>query len=266
MHAHVGADTRVAADVLAGVAASYSAGAFDFTDRTGAAPVEGTYGTAMTSVNPYLAWFPNVPRSAAWATAGFGWGDVEVEDGREALRIAPARMMTGAAGGSYGLVETGLGGISVKAEAWAGRVMVDGSERIDSVTLAMQRARLALEWAQGYRSARGDEVSILFEGGMRYDSGDGVNGAGGELGGGMRFNSTRLGLHVEGRGRLLVSSRAGYEEWGFGGLIQFDPATRNEGLSIRLAAFVRRRGERRARALGTAAWPMRCTGATWARA
>ena len=233
--AHVGADTRVAPDILAGVAASYATGAFDFTDRTGATPVDGTYGTAMASVNPYVAWFPGVPGSAAWASVGFGWGDLEVEDDREALRTSPARMMSGAAGGSYKLIESGFGGIRVKAEGWAGRVMVDGSARIDSVTLGMQRAKLALEWTQGYRSANGDEIAVVLEGGMRYDNGDGVNGAGAELGGGLRYNNARLGLRAEGRGRLLVSGRAGYEEWGFGGMIQFDPAERNEGLSIRLA-------------------------------
>ena len=232
---HVGADTRVAPDILAGVAASYSAGTFDFTDRTGAAPVEGTYATAMTSVNPYVAWFPGLPGSAAWATAGFGWGDLEIEDEREALRSSPARMITGAAGGSYRLLGSGFGGIRVKAEGWAGRVLVDGTERVDSVTLDMQRARLALEWTQGYRSPGGDEVSLVVEGAMRYDNGDGVNGAGAEVGGGLRYSNADLGLTVEGRGRLLVSGREGYEEWGFGGMLQLDPAARGQGLQIRLA-------------------------------
>ena len=232
---HVGADVRVAADILAGVAASHSQGSFDFTDRTGASPVTGTYGTAMTSVNPYVAWFPGGRGNAAWATGGFGWGDVEVEDSREALRTSPARMMTGAAGGSYQLVEVGGGGMRLKAEGWAGRVMVDGGERIDAVTLGMQRARLAVEWTQGYRSLGGDEIGLKLEGGARYDNGDGVNGVGMELGGGFRYANARLGLTAEGRGRLLIAAREGYEEWGVGGMVQFDPAARGGGLSVRLS-------------------------------
>ena len=233
--AHVGADTRVAADILAGVAASHSSGTFDFTDRTGASPVTGTYGTAMTSINPYVAWFPGERGSAAWGTAGFGWGDIEVEDEREDLRTSPARMMTGAAGGSYQLMESAIGGVRVKAEGWAGRVLVDGGPRIDSVTLDMQRARLALEWTQGYRSAGGNEVAMTIEGGMRYDNGDGINGAGAEVGGGVRYRNVGLGLTAEGRGRMLISARDGYEEWGFGGMIQLDPATRGQGLQVRVA-------------------------------
>ena len=233
--AHVGADVRVAPDILAGVAASHSQGTFDFTDKTGAGPVEGTYGTAMTSVNPYVAWFSGERGNAAWGTAGFGWGDIEVDDERETLRTSPARMVTGAAGGSYQLLAGGAGGIRVKGEGWLGRVMVDGGARIDSVTLDMQRARLALEWTQGYRSANGDQIALVLEGGMRYDNGDGVNGASAEVGGGLRYSNANLGLTAEGRGRLLMSGREGYEEWGFGGMIQLDPAARGRGLQVRLA-------------------------------
>ena len=233
--AHVGADTRVAPDILAGVAASHSSGTFDFTDKTGASSVTGTYGTAMTSVNPYVAWFPGGRGNAAWGTAGFGWGDVEIEDEREDLRTSPARIMTGAAGGSYQLLESGIGGVRFKAEGWLGRVMVDGGERVDSVTLGMQRAKLALEWTQGYRSPGGNEVAIVVEGGMRYDNGDGINGTSGEVGGGIRYSNAGVGLRAEGRGRLLVSARDGYEEWGFGGMIQFDPGARSQGLQLRLA-------------------------------
>ena len=232
---HVGADVRVAADILAGVAASHSQGSFDFTDKTGASPVSGTYGTAMTSINPYVAWFSGGRGNAAWATGGFGWGDVEVEDSREALRTSPARMMTGAAGGSYQLLEVGAGGMRLKAEGWAGRVMVDGGERIDAVTLGMQRARLAVEWTQGYRSLGGDEIGLQLEGGARYDNGDGINGVGMELGGGFRYANAGLGLTAEARGRLLIAAREGYEEWGVGGMVQFDPATRGSGLSVRLS-------------------------------
>ena len=134
--AHVGVDGRVGSDILAGLAASYSSGTFDFTDRTGASPVTGTYGTTMTSVNPYLAWFSGERGNAVWGTAGYGWGDIEVDDQREGLRTSPARTLTGGAGGSYHLLGSGIGGVRFKAEGWAGRVMVDGGEQIDSVTLA----------------------------------------------------------------------------------------------------------------------------------
>ena len=33
----------------------------------------------------------------------------------------------------------------------------------------------------------------------------------------------------------MISARAGYEEWGMGGTLMFDPATRGQGLQIRVA-------------------------------
>ena len=79
----------------------------------------------------------------------------------------------------------------------------------------MQRGKLALEWTQGFRSTAGHEVAIVLEGGMRYDNGDGVNGTSGEVGGGLRYSNADVGVTAEGRGRLLVSARDGYEEWGW---------------------------------------------------
>ena len=231
--AHIGVDARVGPDILAGLAASYSSGSFDFTDKTGAGPVAGTYGATMTGVHPYLAWFSGSPGTSVWGSAGLGWGDLE--DEREALRTSPARTMTGAAGGSYQLFTSGVGGVRVKAEGWAGRVMVDGSEQIDSVTLDMQRGKLALELTQGFRTDTGHEMTFLLEGGVRQDNGDGVNGTSAELGAGFRYTNSTVGLTAEGRGRFVISARDGYEEWGLGGMLQFDPAARGRGLSIRVA-------------------------------
>ena len=221
--AHVGVDVRVGPDILAGVAGSYSSGGFDFTDRTGARPVTGTYGTTMASVHPYVAWFSGAPGTSVWGSAGFGRGDVEVDDVREGLRTSPASMLTGAGGASYQLLARGAGGVRLKAEGWAGQVAVDGTEQIEEVTLSMQRGKLALELTQAFSASEGQEMAFVLEGGMRYDNGAGVNGASAEVGGGLRYTNSGLGLTAEGRGRFVISARDGYEEWGLGGTLMFDP-------------------------------------------
>ena len=231
---HIGADVRIAPDILGGVAVSHSTGSFNFTDKTGASAVEGEYGTAMTSVNPYLAWLPGGRGNAVWATGGFGWGDVEIDDEREDLRMSPARTITGALGGAYQVLATGGGAVRVKADGWAGQITVDGAAGVGKEVLNLQRGRLLLELTQGYRTGA-NEVGLSVDGGMRYDNGDGANGAGMEAGGGLRFANHRFGLTVEGRGRVLVTGREGYEEWGVGGMFQFDPGSRGQGLSIRLS-------------------------------
>ena len=233
--AHMGVDARIGSDLLAGVAGSHNSGSFDFTDKTGARPVAGTYGATMTSAHPYLAWFSGARGTSVWGSAGIGRGDIEVDDEREGIRTSPASTLTGAAGGSYQLLTSDIGGVRLKAEGWTGRFKVEGAERIEAVTLEMQRAKLALELTQGFRTDTGHEMAFVLEGGMRYDDGDGVNGASGEVGGGLRYTNARVGLIAEGRGRFVLSARDGYEEWGFGGMLQFDPAVRGQGLSIRVA-------------------------------
>ncbi|MDE0356362.1 MAG: fibronectin type III domain-containing protein [Gammaproteobacteria bacterium] len=233
--AHAGIDARVGTDLLAGVAGSYSSGSFDFTDRTGARPVRGTYGATMASVHPYMAWFSGGGVASVWGSAGLGSGDVEVDDEREGFRTAPASLLTGAGGASYRLLTRGAGGVRVRAEGWYGAVTVDGTGQIEAVTLEMQRGKLALELTQGFRAAAGQEMAVLLEGGMRYDNGDGVTGASAEVGGGLRYTNPGLGVTAEGRGRFVISARAGYEEWGIGGTLMFDPATRGQGLQVRLA-------------------------------
>ena len=233
--AHAGIDARVGPDILAGVAGSYSSGSFDFTDKTGASPVKGTYGTTMASVHPYMAWFSGGGAASVWGSAGLGSGDIEVNDEREGLRTSPASLLTGAGGASYQLLTRGAGGVRLKAEGWYGEVTVDGSQQIEEVTVEMQRGKLALELTQGFSTQAGSEMAFVLEGGMRYDNGDGINGASAEVGGGLRYTNSGLGLTAEGRGRFVISARAGYEEWGIGGTLMFDPATRGAGLSIRMA-------------------------------
>ena len=87
--AHAGIDARVGPDILAGVAGSYSSGSFDFTDKTGASPVKGTYGTTMASVHPYMAWFSGGGVASVWGSAGLGRGDIEVDDEREGSAPRP---------------------------------------------------------------------------------------------------------------------------------------------------------------------------------
>lgn len=232
---HVGADVRVRPDVLAGVAATTSLGSFDFTDRTGTNPVTGTYDNRLTTVNPYAAWLLDGKGSVVWATAGYGWGNVEMEDDRVDLRTTGTSMLSGAAGGSHTLLTSGLGNVRVRGEGWVTRLAVDEGEEIDSLTLDMQRVRLLLEWSQGYRTERGDEIAFLLEGGMRYDGGGATQSTGAEVGSGMRLVNAGLGVHLEVRGRALLTGQEGYQEWGVGATLQIDPEIRGEGLSLRVA-------------------------------
>ncbi len=232
---HLGADMRIHRDILVGVAGTRSSGNYDFTDVTGAREVEGTYEARMTSLNPYVAWLPGRTGVAAWAAGNFGWGNVVVDDEPGGRRESDTRSTGGALGGSRILMTTGASALRVRAEGWLSQVEVDGGEGMDALTLDMHRLRVALEWSQVQELPGGREVNFLAEGGLRYGDGDGTEGTGMELGGGVRFISATRALTVEGHGRLLATSPNDYEEWGVRGLIQIDPQALTRGFSVRIA-------------------------------
>ena len=229
---HLGVDVRVDRDFLVGVSAGRSSGTYDFTDLTGVEDVSGTYEARMNSLYPYVAWLPGRTGVAVWGVSGFGWGEVVVDDSIAGRRIGTARSMTGALAGSRILAASGGSKLRVRTEGWASRVKVDGDAQMDSLTIDMQRGRLALEWSQGRSFGGGDEVTFMLEGGARFGSGDGTDGVGMEVGGGLRYNNAAAGLTLEGRGRLL-SAGSGYQEIGFRGLLQVDPQG-SEGLSVKV--------------------------------
>ena len=231
---HVGTDVRLRRDLLVGVAGSRSSGTYDFTDLTGAREVEGSYEALMTSVNPYLAWVPDGTGLAVWAAGSFGWGEVAVEDEFAARRASDTRMTTGALGGSRVVLSSGVASLRLRAEGWLSRVDVLGGEEMDSLELRMRRARLSLEWSQAHLFETGQEVRVLVEGGVRHGDGDGTDGTGMEVGAGLRYVSVSQRLKMEGRARVLVSGKEGYEEWGVSGLIQIDPQAGDRGLSMRI--------------------------------
>ena len=72
--------------------------------------------------------------------------------------------------------------------------------------------------------------------GIRYDGGDVDTGLGIEIGGGMRYVLTSLGLMIEGRARGLIAHQDGnYKEWGGSGTIRLSPKPSGQGLSMRVS-------------------------------
>ena len=84
-------------------------------------------------------------------------------------------------------------------------------------------------------SCRGAPASgPALEAGVRYDGGDGMPGAGVEVGGGLRY-LVPWGLSLEGRGRYLVAHQSAYREWAAGGRLSLDLTDNRHGLSVSLA-------------------------------
>ena len=229
---HLGADYRFGRSFLAGVATSWSQGSFDYAGRgEGASRVRGDYSSRMNSFHPYLG-LSLSERLALWATGGWGFGEIRMDDGEiPARQKASTRLGTLATGADLALLGGGASALSLRGEAWISRVKVEGNgDRVEGLSVRTNRLRAALEGSHALSLGSGSLVPSL-EFAMRRDGGDGETGVGGELGGGISLVSS-MGLAVEARGRGLLFHQGDAKEWGVGGSVRYDPGGDGRGLSM----------------------------------
>ena len=239
---HVGADLQVSGAVLAGVAVSWSQGTFDYTDRDepGAA-LDGEYKTDLLSVHPYASWSLPGTGLGLWMAAGYGWGEVKIDDELSSAQTSGARLLTGAVGGrarllaTEGLIAGGLTELRLKAEGALARIEVTGSGALEALELDARRLRLLLVGSHAQQLPWGGRLTPVLEVGLRHDAGAGPQGEGLELGGELSYADPGLGLTLQGHGRLLATHRSAYEEWGAGGVLRLEVGVGGRGLSLSVA-------------------------------
>ena len=230
---HLGADYRFGRSFLAGVATSWSHGSFDYTGGgEGSTRVSGDYSSRMNSFHPYLGVFLS-ERLDLWASAGWGFGEIKMDDGEIPVRQkASARLGTLAAGADLALLGGGASALSLKGEAWISRVKLkNNGDRIEGIRINANRLRAALQGSHALSLGSGSSLVPSLEFGIRRDGGDGETGVGGELAGGVSLASS-FGLTLEARGRALLFHQGDAREWGVGGSVTFDPGGDGRGLSM----------------------------------
>ena len=234
--ASLGFDTKLSAEVLAGMTLAQSTGAVDYTDSYG---VTGEVTTSVTSLNPYVGW--HMPGGMnLWAAAGYGTGEVEIDDASADTQSSDLTQQMVAVGASGPLMtsdrmfEGVTTSLNLKGEAAFTQAEIDGSGTLESTTLNASRQRLVLEGVYDQRLASGATFSPSLEIGVRNDGGDGETGTGIETGAGLRYSDAASGLTLEGRARTLLSHGGDYEEWGVSGLVRIDPGAAGQGLAFSL--------------------------------
>ena len=231
---NLGVDTRLSENLLAGMSLAHSRGEVDYTDSYA---LTGEFTSTLTSIHPYVGW-----RSAGgmnlWATAGYGWGEVEVDDETANAQASDLTQQMAAAGvsgplvASEGVIEGGTTSLRLRAETAFTWADVDGSGTLRSATLNTSRQRLMLEGSHVQKLASGATFTPSLEFGLRHDGGDGETGNSLEVGGGLRYAVPASGLTIEGRARTLLHHSGDYEEWGVSALVRIAPGTAGRGLAL----------------------------------
>ena len=231
-----GMDSQVGEDMLAGFSVSWAEAEVDYDDVNGGS---GESTTTLTSVNPYVGWRVD-HRIDVWATAGYGWGDVEINDDAAATQESDLEQQMAAAGvngllvDSDQVIEGGTTTVRIKAEAAYTWADIDGEGTLEGVTLDANRSRLMLEATHERPLDSGATMTSSLEVGVRHDGGDGEDGEGFETGAGLRYADPASGVTFEGRARALLGHDGDYDEWGFSGLVRIDPGVDGVGLAVSL--------------------------------
>ena len=231
--ANIGVDTRLNANLLAGMSVGLARGTVDYVDTE---TVTGELTSTLTSINPYVGWHSDGGVSL-WAAAGHGWGEVEIEEstGRQASDLTQQMAAAGASMSlmsSDQLLEGGTTSLRLKGETAFTRADLDDSGTFDGTKLYTRRQRLMFEGIHVRQLASGATLAPSLEFGMRYDGGDGETGRSLELGGGLRHTNRATGLTLEGRARGVLEHEGDYGEWGVSGMVALDPGVSGLGLAL----------------------------------
>ena len=231
----LGADTPVSDTLLVGLAVSWQSGDFDYKEVTADAAHSGDYEVNQFSAQPYIGWSAPDGRQDLWATAGYGWGDVEIDDQAMGRQSSNLNTQNVGVGGSGQLLQSGASTLRLKGQFHQTWAEVEGNnDLLRKLNLDVRRLRLALEGTHEQPLANGAQLTPTVEVGLRYDAGDGPTGSGIEVGAGLRFTAPAIGLSAEGRGRVLLAHSGDYDDWGLNGTLRFAPQSNGRGLAFSL--------------------------------
>lgn len=234
--ATLGADYE-AGPVVTGLAVTHSRGSGNFELGRPGQDDAGEVSSSLTSGFPY-ARLAISDRLFTWGVLGYGAGRLDVAGGGEEDPESDISMRMGGVGFRGELVRSEDAGgfeLALRSDAFLARMNSEAVEGRSELTADASRVRMLLEASTGLTTGAGAMLRPQVRAGMRYDGGDTESGLGMEAGGGLTFVDPNRGLTIRVHGRtLLTHEQSGYEEWGLGGSIDFNPGGEGRGLSVGL--------------------------------
>ncbi len=197
----VGADYAWSQGWMAGLLAAqnWDQGTYETPTRS------GTASSQLTGLYPYVS-YQTGTGMRTWVLLGLGRGETEVDMLESEVDAALVALgLTGT------LTEGTTGRLSYEVDAfWA---TADVENRSD---LGVRRVRAGVEGSLRF----GPGLQPYMEAALRQDGGDAETGVGIELGGGVRWSTSRLRAELGGR-TLMLHTDEGMREWGLMGAIEY---------------------------------------------
>ena len=232
---HLGIDGQFSQQIMAGIALSLNESSFDYKDAV--AGDDGEYQYRSTNLHPYIGWYPT-DEWKLWATLGYGQGDIEndtdsgTKDSTDSTQLSLSGGFSNQLPISSNRQWINTTSWSLKGDVSLVQVAVDEGDGFDAEDIDSQRLRLLVSGEQNHKTTSGGVLTPSLEVGVRSDGGDGENGTGVELGGGLRYSKPGGALTVAGNIRTLLANSA-YSEYGADFSVRLSPRS-GRGLSLSL--------------------------------
>ena len=223
---------------VAGMAISHEQGQADYGATVAAAasdrPVQGRLETSLTALYPYGRWRLNDGMELQ-GVVGVGWGEARHTPADEQQETGTLSMRMASLGVRKSLPDVAGLALALRADAAVTRIETgNGPEVIHNLSADSWRLRTGLEASRRFAMGREAFLGPFLEAAARQDGGDGLEGSGVELAGGLRYGAP--GVAVELRGRWLAAhSEEGAEEQGISLTARYGPGADGQGLFFALS-------------------------------
>ena len=201
----------------------------------------GSVSLSLAGAYPYAA-YKMSERNSVWGVAGFAAGKMRLVTPGDQTYYTGVSLAMAAAGARAEIVanESNTGAtISILADGLLTSMKSKAVAGLSASRGNRTRLRLGVEGRWAFDLGVGAFVPRV-EASLRHDAGDGENGLGAEIGGGIGFSNRSNTLFADISGRTLVMNRnSDFQEWGTSATIRYDPKPHTDrGLSVSLGHSV----------------------------
>ena len=222
---HLGLDAMVGQGLLVGISAAVTESDID---HTGATAEALTFTSRTTALNPYLGWTSSNQETELRAVAGYGAGEIDIDQANYELQTVTNSYQTlGVSGNqriysSDSILEGGDTELSLTGQSWYARQNLVGAEDlIDSMQTDASHYRIAVVGTHTQQLLSGSTLKPTISIGLRGDGKDNQAIFGMEIGTGISYTSP-LGLSLAGNSNMLLIEQGEIQKWSLLGTVSYD--------------------------------------------
>ena len=221
---------------VGGMALSHEQGQADYgatmvaSDR----PLQGRLETSLTALYPYGRW-QLTDGMELQGVVGVGWGEAHHTPADEQRETGTLSMRMASLGVRKSLPDVAGLALALRADAAVTRIETgNGPDTIHNLSADSWRLRTGLEASRRFSLEGEAFLEPFLEAAVRQDGGDGLEGSGVELAGGLRYSAPNVAVELRGRW-LAAHSEEGAEEQGISLTARYGPGADGQGLFFALS-------------------------------